>query len=297
MSTENMEIERYRVYNGIKESMWEKDDCLHLKRVTAGMFWRLQTGKLVTGTYGMGALEEILSPVMLLNAIDDYERALMENQCIPAGIVNYTAGNLTQAQLKSAEADWKKALGGLKRAGTIKVTDQNWDFKPLQINPKDLSYQEGRVWLREVVANAFGVPVGMLSPQNSNRATSLTDMSNYFSYTIAPLCALITDKLNHSLVPHFDDNLFLEFENANKTDNEFKLKELETHLRMGILSINEVRAEMGLDPVEGGDDHKTSNDNSTNSTNSTDQNNNQGNEDNNSNNTENNDSNDKAENK
>jgi HK97 family phage portal protein len=254
LNQDTMSIVGYRVYNGVREHLYKKEEVIHFKRIAAGMFWRIQSGELITGTYGMGALESILSEVMCSNAILDYERALMENQCIPAGIVNYAEGKLTPDQIKAAEASWKKAVGGIRRAGTVKVTDQSWTFTPLQINPKDLSYENGRKWLRETICNAMGVPVGLISPTESNRATSLTDMHNFMAFTIAPMCSLISEQLNHHLIPQFDDNLFVEFENAVKEDDEMLLNNTEMKLKYNLITINEWRAGEGLEPVPWGDE-------------------------------------------
>jgi HK97 family phage portal protein len=254
LDTQEMNLVGYRTFNGFNETIYDKNDVLHLKFVAPGMFWRLnQNGKLLTGVYGMGRAEKILSIIMLSNAIDDAQRAMVENMAIPAGVLTYKEGALTPEQIKSAESSWKKSLGGLKRIDGIKVLDGNWDFKALSLPPKDMEYKEARQWCREVIANAFGVPVGFFSSDNANRATSLTDLSNFMSFTIAPLTKMISEKLNKHLVKQFDDNLFVEFENPVKSDNEFLMKQEMQRVDQGITTINEVRNELGREPVEWGD--------------------------------------------
>jgi HK97 family phage portal protein len=174
--------------------------------------------------------------------------------CIPSGLVQYKEGTLRPQEIKDAEAAWKKAVGGLKRAGSVKVTDQNWDFKPLSINPKDMQYQEGRKWLRETIANACGVPMSLITPDESNKASSLVAIANYMKFTILPLCEMITDKINKMLIKHFDENLFCAFENPVKEDNEFILHRDEMQIKMGMVTVNEWRAKEGLQAVPWGDD-------------------------------------------
>lgn len=271
LDKDTMALNGYRIYNGVMERLTNVEDTIHFKKVAPGMFWRIYGNQLLTGVYGMGPVESILSPIMLMNAIDDYERALIENMCIPSGIVKYTQGNLTPDALKAAEASWRKAVGGIKRAGAIKVTDQNWEFTNLSINPKDLNFKDGRHWLREIICNAIGVPVGLISPTDSNRSTSQTDLSNYLRFTIAPLAKLITRRLNTHFIPMFDDNMFVEFDNPVKDDNDFLMKNTDMKLKNGLITINEWRAEEGLEDVPWGDapmgNVSTTNRNDPNSTN------------------------------
>lgn len=253
LNKDNMEVEKYRVYNGIREKIWEKDDIIHFKKIAPGMFWRLQSGDLVTGLYGMGAVEQVLPSIMLMNGIDDYERALFENMCIPSGIVKYTQGTLTNDQIRQAETNWKKAIGGAKRAGNIKVTDQNFEFQALSLNPKDLSYQEGRKWLREVISNSIGVPMSLITPDESNKASSTVAIQNYMQFTIFPLTTMIQERITTHLCPQFDKNLFVQFQNPVAEDNEYLLKEMEVQIKLGAITINEWRAEQGKEPLEWGD--------------------------------------------
>src|ERR1035437_4323018 len=249
-----MNITSYQVYNGIRQEELRAEDVIHFKKVAPGLFWRISSGELKTGLYGMGAIESILNPVMLLNAIDDFERALMENMCVPSGFIKYNDGTLTPEAMKIAEAQWNKAVGGLKRAGRTKVMDQNWEYKPMSIPPKDMSYGEARKWLREVVANACGVPMSLITPDESNKASSTVAIANYMKFTVLPMCEMLTDKINKMLVKKFDDNIFVAFDNPVREDNEFLLEQDKTQITLGMITVNEWRMRQGLEPVPWGDD-------------------------------------------
>ena len=59
------------------------------------------------------------------------------------------------------------------------------------------------------------------------------------------------EKLNEQLVPLFDPTgrLFLAADDPVSGNRELTLKEREVYLRLGVLSVNEVRSELGLPPV------------------------------------------------
>ena len=119
-------------------------------------------------------------------------------------------------------------------------------------NPRDLEFKEGRVWLRNVIANAFGVPEDLLTTNNSNKGSSTVAIDNYYRFTIAPKLKRIEDRLNSHLMPLYDDDFFLQFDNPIPDDKALLVKQEEQDLIQGVLTVNEVRAKRGLVAVEWG---------------------------------------------
>jgi len=70
---------------------------------------------------------------------------------------------------------------------------------------------------------------------------------------VLPRCDRFAEKLNEKILPLYDDRIFCAFDNCVPQDRELILKEQIGRVKVGIMLINEARAEQGLEPVEGGD--------------------------------------------
>ncbi|MFM7148983.1 MAG: phage portal protein, partial [Gemmataceae bacterium] len=106
---------------------------------------------------------------------------------------------------------------------------------------------------KEDIANAFGVPLAFLTSQ-TNLANLQAAQQQHAAQTIRPRLHRRDEKLNEQLVPLFDPTgrLFLASEDPVPGNREMLLREREMFLRQGVLTINEVRSEVGLAPVSWG---------------------------------------------
>jgi len=249
---DTMHIKGYRLFNGIYQREFDKKDVIHFKNCAPGLFWRVWNNALITGLYGMGDVEYVLDEVYLYNSINDYLRALTENNSIPSAIIKYTGGRLDKKTMEDVQKQWDKVLRTWKRAGKTKVMDQDFDWQPISLPPKDLEFGEGRKWLRGVIANAFGVPEDLITTENANRASSNVAISNYMRFSIKPRLKRIEERLNNNLIKLYDDNLFFKFDNPIPNDEALEIKREQTDLQMGVLTVNEVRRSRGLLDVEWG---------------------------------------------
>lgn len=250
--TDNMKIKGYRLFNGVYQEDFLKEDIIHFKNISPGLFWRVWNNALVTGLYGMGDIEYILEETYLYNSINEFLRALTENNAIPSAIIKYKGGRLDKNTMQDVQAQWDKVLRTWKRAGKTKVMDQDFDFEPISLPPKDLEFNEGRKWLRGVIANGFGVPIDLLTTEDANRASSTTSISNYFRFTIKPKLKRIEERLNSHLISLYDENLFFAFDNCIPADETLAVKRESQDLQNGVITINEVRDKRGLLPVSWG---------------------------------------------
>lgn len=249
---DTMHIKGYRVFNGIYQQDYKKEDIIHFKNTSPGLFWRVWNNALITGLYGMGDLEYVLDEVYLYNSINDYLRALTENNAIPSAIVKYTGGRLDKNTMEDVQKQWDKTLRNWKRAGKTKVMDQDFEFTPISLAPKDMDFAEGRNWLRGVIANGFGVPEEMLTSSQSNRASSSTAVHHYMRFTIYPKLKRMEERLNSHLISLYDDNLFFQYDSPVPNDENLAQKQEAQDLTLGVITINEIRHARGLEGVEWG---------------------------------------------
>src|SRR5262249_30165839 len=77
---------------------------------------------------------------------------------------------------------------------------------------------------------------------------------DYARNGIKPRCMRMQEALNSNFVNRFDERLFLAFDDPVPADERAQIDRLKTLVNVGIMSENEARAELGLPPVEGGDE-------------------------------------------
>ena len=253
MLDNDMNTVGYRVFNGIYQKEYVPEEIIHFKNVSPGLFWRIWNNALITGLYGIGDCEYVLDEIYLYNSINDFLRALTENNAIPSGLIKYKNGRLDKNTMQDVQSQWDSVLRSWKKAGKVKVMDQDFDFTPISLPPKDLEFQEGRRWLRNVISNAYGVPEDLLMTENSNRASSTTAIQNYFRFTIKPKLRRIEERLNSHLMPLFDSDLFLEFDECVPNDERLAMEQEDSDLANGVVTINEVRERRGFQKVSWGD--------------------------------------------
>jgi phage portal protein BeeE len=106
---------------------------------------------------------------------------------------------------------------------------------------------------KEDVANSFHVPLSFLTTE-TNLANLQAAEQQHMSKAINPRLQRRDEKINEQLVPLFDPSgrLFVASEDPVPVNRDLTAKEQELNLKFGVISINEVRGQQGLDPVPWG---------------------------------------------
>lgn len=134
------------------------------------------------------------------------------------------------------------------------------EFHPLQRDVRDASFKEYRISNRDEVYRAHGVPPmigGIVETGNIGAGTGLAQMLIYKNSVIIPRQNMLMSRINGLLVNgpqgfHYEDFEF-ELLPPDLGEREQLAKTHEIYLKSGVYTINEVRADLGLEPVEGGD--------------------------------------------
>ena len=206
--------------------------------------------------YGRGWVAAASDAAGLLQSMDGYEKHLFENQARPDwGIFLKETLNETQWNRMIAYLD--QNLRGNRNSGRPYIFEGGSDARPLQFSPRDLSFSEGENRKVEVIAAVSGVPVTLLKANDPNLASAQVGFASYMRDTIHPYLVADAEFLNQSLLPLFGglaDGLFLAYDNPVQEDEQLISGIMQSQVASGIRTINEARAELGLDPAEDGDE-------------------------------------------
>jgi len=107
---------------------------------------------------------------------------------------------------------------------------------------------------KEKIAAGFGVPVSKLTVEDVNRANAEAGNYSYMKDTVEPECISMADVINQTIMPYYDEQLFVAHDNCVPENKEYMLKQQESRLKTGVVTINEVRETDGLEPLDGADE-------------------------------------------
>jgi phage portal protein BeeE len=160
----------------------------------------------------------------------------------------------------------------LARGGTglAWVVDGAVDVKTLTFPPSDLAALEISENAVQRVANCFGVPLSLLKTEDVNLANAEAGHRQHAELAIDPRCVLIASALTkwtraegrrveRSLKARGEevrlgwDRVFWAFDNPVKEDQERNARVHDLYVKDGVLTINDVRADLGYQSVEWGD--------------------------------------------
>ncbi len=205
---------------------------------------------------GMGKLEACVVAADLYGEMNIYETALLKNSGRPdmAMVLPESAGTPTADEQARLRRTWYRRHGGTRKTGNLAILSGGAKLESLTFKPKEMNFLKGRDTTLQEIAGVFGVPMSKLVTKDVNRANAETGNYTYSKDTILPMLRRVEQKINEQLMPMFDENLFVSYENPVPQDKEFDLKERTENISSGYTTINEERAKNGLDPVPWGDE-------------------------------------------
>lgn len=197
---------------------------------------------------GLSPLRACYDQAKLMSDTTFFRRTRFENHALPDAIISPEEA-IGEDERQRLETAWNQKLRG-NGAGRVLVADSALRVQLLSQSMGDLAALANDRATREDICNAFHVPVAFLTT-HTNLANLQAAEQQHASQAIRPRLRRRDEKLNEQLVPLFDPTgrLFLAADDPVSSNRDLNLKEREVYLRLGVLSVNEVRSELGLPPV------------------------------------------------
>lgn len=208
------------------------------------------------GIYGKSILELAKNTIKLNGNAEksaiDYFNSGMQVQ----GILRTDTPRLTKDQRSNIHAAWNESQLG--SGSGVAVLEGGMTYQPVSSNSKDAQLLETRVFNVQEVARWFNMHPALLgdlskTSYNTVEAAQLQFVVN----TLAPYVELLQQELNRKLLLNRDKLKYyidIAEEDIIKSDKSSQASYLNTLVQSGIMTRNEARKQIGLNPVEGGDD-------------------------------------------
>lgn len=181
------------------------------------------------------------------------------------GVLHLKVGqNQSQQALDIFRREWKSSLSGINGSWQIPVISAE-DVKFVNMTPsaRDMEFEKWLTYLINVICAVFVIdPAEINFPNNgglsSSKGGSLNEgnskQKNQASQNkgLMPLLEFIADTINRFIIDEFSDEYMFVFVGGDTQTELEKLEILETEMKL-YKTINDVRIEKGLEPLEGGD--------------------------------------------
>lgn len=218
----------------------EKDSVLHFRQPNPrNPYYGL--GKIEAG---WDILQQNAAQHVLMNAM--YENGARPDYAV---IVKAGAG---QAEIERFEASWKRQFQDVRDSGRAVTITGDTQIVPLAWPPANLGPLDK---ILEEICAVFGVPRDKMLGQATYANAEQADIG-WLRDTIAPLLRLDEEVLNNYYLPKWgiEEDAFLAYDDPVPEAADSEHKRRVENVNAGILTVNEAREDLGLQPIEGGDE-------------------------------------------
>ena len=168
---------------------------------------------------------------------------------------------MTNEQKKQVAESWSASIKNTLGGG-VAILPQGLEFQSISVSPEDSQLLDVRKYNVIEIARFFNIsPVKLFDYSNVSYSTLEQTSMSYLQDTILPFTQLMEDEFNRKLFKpsevgkysiDFDYSVLVQTDKTSEAEYYNKL------LTNGILSVNDVRAKLGYEPIpteEGGDAH------------------------------------------
>jgi len=146
---------------------------------------------------------------------------------------------------------------GSANAGQSLVLDNGLEFSEMSINPKDMDFAELKKSVTTAIFNRYKVPLPLVNPDKMTLANMDSAKLNLYDNAVLPFAQRMFAELTAFLRPRFkltDKQTIVPFMDSITALQTRRNEELKTKEALNVLTINEIRTEIGEEKIaEGGD--------------------------------------------
>lgn len=201
--------------------------------------------------YGFARTQAILDIIKSLHYSTLYNKRFFEETAIPDGALSVLDTN--EAEMKDFMAYWNNEFKAQPHKVAVFNKDMKW--QPFQISNRELEFLKTQKWYFNMVVSMFGLtPTELGVTEDANRATSATQSELVKRKGIRPFLKLFESFINQGILPEFQyEGIKFQFIYDDPAEKKLRLDNWQMELNMGVKTVNEVRNELGLEPIDGGD--------------------------------------------
>ena len=207
------------------------------------------------GVVGISTLSFARDTLELSSNSEEHARNFFGGGCNVGGILTVQA-SLNSKQKEDIKSSWNSAFSANSgQTNGLAVLEGNMNYQPISVNSKDAQLLETRQFNVTDICRFFNVsPVMAFDLSHSSYSTVEATNISFLSTTLQPVLSKIELEFKRKLFrEHSDIDIKFDVAEILRTDKSSQSDYYQKMILNGVMSINEVRKELNLIPVEGGD--------------------------------------------
>ena len=193
----------------------------------------------------------------------DHANNVFANGSTPRGVLQVD-GTLSDDAYKNLKESWDSAHGGTRNANRVALLEAGVKFEPISMSPGDVQLIETRKLSREEICGIFRVPPHMIADLSRATFSNIEAQGlDFYKSAISPYLKAFENRMDFQLLG--DSTRCFKFDVSELIRGDFQ-GEVEAYsklLTMGVMSPNEVRSRLDMNPRDGGDDYVSDSNNLT----------------------------------
>lgn len=193
----------------------------------------------------------------------DHGNSVFANGSTPRGVL-MVDGTLSDDAYTNLKDSWESSHGGTRNANRVALLEAGVKFEPISMSPGDVQLIETRKMSREEICGMFRVPPHMVADLSRATFSNISEQNlEFYRAAISPYLTSLETRMNYQLLG--DSTREFRFDVSNLIRGNFtgEVDAYKKLLEIGVMSPNEVRARLDMNPREGGDDFVTDSNNLT----------------------------------
>ena len=211
------------------------------------------------GITGISTLQHAKNTLGLAMDSESHASGFFKGGANMAGILTVQS-TLTSKQKQDLKTSWQTAFSpSTGQPNGVAVLEGNMEFKPITVNPSDAQLLETREFNVIDICRFFGVsPVKAFDLSKSSYSTVEATNLSFLTDTLSPLLEKIELEFERKIYkPSEKDSIDVRFDTSRllRADKQSLASYYSTLFNIGVVSPNEIRREIDLPSIEGGDNH------------------------------------------
>jgi HK97 family phage portal protein len=216
--------------------------------------------------YGMSPMKAASVDVDQYNLSGKHNVNLLFNGARPSGAVVFKPQDdsgmptyLSESQRQQLLTDLKNRFSGTSNTGRPLLLEGDFDWKEMGMSPRDMDFLNLRHLAAKDIALCFGVPSQLIGVPDAQTYSNMAEARlALYEETIIPLMQRVQEDINEWLVPQFEENIRVVYDidsiPALTERRKMIYENVIAAVRDGIITRNEARERLDMEPIEGGDD-------------------------------------------
>ena len=253
LQPENVTIRQDQQFNIIyqvqfdngKQDILDNNQILHIK------------GMSLDGVRGISPIKYNAEAIGSSMAARDYASNVFGNDATPRGILG-TDGILSDDAYTNIRESWNSSHQGVQNSHRIAILEQGLKFTPLSMSPADVQLLDARKYSRTEICGMYRVPPHMVADLERATFSNIEHQDlQFYKSTILPYLTLIEARLNKTLLGVNTQHFKFDVGGLLRSDLTTRVNAYKELIACGVMSPNEARDRLDMNPREGGDEFIT----------------------------------------